>query len=152
MSSGSPIVRLEFDQVTPSLNVWQRLHWSAQHGESKAWEERINKAALLAGAVGLPRAEPGQRRVVVAHFTHQLKRDDSNTLGPFNKCATDHLRQRVQRQEPLTKTHVWVEGALPVLYDDDPAHCLEIVTWTKGHPAALVVEVWEQEDWRAHES
>lgn len=148
------------NKVTPSLNLWQGMKGVEQHKLKMTYRKEIAEKFKKSGAE-FPRPDQNTRRVVVLRlWTGHQERDRSNILGPANKLITDNLQATHTKKVPdpkggktakgnPKKVNKKVPGVCPVIYDDSPAHCHEIVIANTGAPR-MIVEVWELSDWNHH--
>lgn len=76
--------------VPPSLNVWKRMHWSAQEKARLQWQESL-WALLNEAGNKCPRNLERVRIRAVLTFTTRRRRDSDNFLTPMNKWTQDAL-------------------------------------------------------------
>ena len=133
-----PILILELGNPPPSGNVMDRMSWKAEYRLNKNWRERV---VVAARGQGFPPPEEGKKRKLVIHWTAPRPPDCVNALRALKSTVEDNLRRRVQRK--ILGLMKWIKGPVPVLWDDDPDHCLIEYRPQKGSPRNLIVEIWE---------
>ena len=101
---------------------------------------------VAATGKSFPAPIEGQRRIVVIHWQSPKILDDENMRDGLKGTVIDHMRRRVQRK--VFRKMQWVCGAVPILWDDDPQHRLQIFhpEPTTG-PRKLVIKVYEEGDY-----
>lgn len=139
------VAYLDLGAPPKSGNRALRQHWAARRREAAAWRARVLAAVQAderrAGYV--PRASPCDRRRVVIRWTAPRPLDADNALAACKPIVDALLARRWRRRKVGQKmVAVEVPGAVPLLWDDDPAHLVLEYAPVRGRGRSLVVEVY----------
>lgn len=106
-------------EITPTQNIWERLHWSKLHKLKKQWGEWIRIHALIQ-KINIPKAREDQRRRVTVMRYSPGNPDEDNPISPAGKLILDPMRRWIWRKVfgEMRK----LEGSLGWIWDDDPDH------------------------------
>ncbi len=74
------MIELVLPEATPSLNVWQRMHWAVRKREQHKWAMIVYGALLIAGWSRISARAFGKRRLTIERF-------GVRALDPDNACG-----------------------------------------------------------------
>ena len=117
------ILLLSLDLGSPpsSGNVQDRMHWTQERKLINEWKKRVWIASN--GKLFPPPREDELRKVTLIWEASKGDHpDEDNARRAAKRCIIDLLKRRVRRKMP-DGSRVEIPGLLPILWDDDVAHC-----------------------------
>lgn len=108
----------EIPRLTPTVNTWSRMHWSARHRVNGVWRLEVIAALGRRTAGDWPAPPPRRVRLTVVRYSHQTV-DRDNLVGGV---------------KPLVDALTF----LSFIRDDNPQNVELVVESSKGKPRVTV--------------